>query len=180
MRALSLPHDRFIDYALKGSVRALRPSWQQALGGLTFGGDAAQAAYVRTLASAQDAVVHPGKRIYDALCLACHQPDAKGLPGIYPPLAGSEWVAGDPAALIRIVTNGLGGPLTVKGQAFGQQLPLPMPPMGLDDQQAADVLSYLRASFGNQAAGVEAGQVHAVRAQTAARQLPWTMAELGR
>jgi mono/diheme cytochrome c family protein/glucose/arabinose dehydrogenase len=180
VRVLSLPHDRFIDYALKGSVRALRPAWQDALGTLTFGGDAEQAGYVRTLATAQNAAVHPGKRIYDALCLACHQPDAKGLPGIYPPLAGSEWVAGDAGPLIRILTNGLGGPITVKGQAFGQQLPLPMPPMGLDDQQAADVLTYLRASFGNQAAGVEAGQVHAVRAQSATRQQPWTMAELGR
>jgi mono/diheme cytochrome c family protein/glucose/arabinose dehydrogenase len=180
VRALAMPHDRFIDYALKGSVRALRPAWQDALTGLSFGGDAEQAGYVHTLATAQNAVVAPGKRIYDALCLACHQPDAKGLPGIYPPLAGSEWVAGDAAPLIRIITNGLGGPITVKGQAFGQQLPLPMPPMGLDDQQAADVLSYLRASFGNQASAVEAGQVHAVRAQSAARQQPWTMADLGR
>ena len=178
VRALALPHDRFIDYALKGSVRALRPQWQAALGGLAFGGDPGQAAYVRGFDAQPEAAVHPGKKIYDALCLACHQPDARGLPAIYPPLSQSEWVSGDERALIRIVTNGLSGPLTVKGQAFGQQFSLPMPPMGLDDQQVADVLSYLRASFGNHAAAVEAGQVHAVRAQSATRTQPWSADEV--
>ena len=179
VRALAMPHDRFIDYALAQSVRALRPLWLPVLARLTFGGDATQAAYVRGRAAAVSAPAAPGKAIYDGLCLACHQPDGRGLPGIYPPLAGSEWVAGEARPLMRIVLHGLSGPLSVNGQAFGVLNPLPMPPMGLSDQQLADVLSYVRGAFGNQAGAVTPAQVAAERAATAGRATPWTAAELG-
>jgi len=177
VRALAQPRDRFIDYALKGSVRALKPLWQAQLAQLTFADDA-QAGYVRTLAAAVAVQAHPGKQIYDSLCLTCHQADAKGLPNIYPPLAGSPFVAGEPSVLIRIITHGLSGPLVVNGQTFGQQIPLPMPPMGLDDHQAANVLSYVRSMFGNHAPAVTADEVHAVRATISGRQQPWTPGEL--
>jgi mono/diheme cytochrome c family protein len=111
------------------------------------------------------------------LCLTCHQADARGLPGIYPPLAGSDWIAGDARPLIRTLLHGLSGPIQVNGQAYGT---LPMPPMGLDDRQLADVLSYVRASFGNQAAPVTPEQVAVERAANAGRATPWSGADLGR
>lgn len=179
-RALAAPRDRFIDYALAQAVRALQPQWKPVLAQLTFGGDAAQAEYVRKRGGAVGAPPHPGKAIYDALCLTCHQPDGKGLAGIYPPLAGADWLAGDAKPLIRVVLGGLSGPITVNGQQYGVANPLPMPPMGLDDQQVADVLTYLRTGFGNQAAAVTADEVKAVRAADAGRTVPWTGKELGR
>ena len=54
-------------------------------------------------------------------CLPCHQPEGKGLPGVYPPLAGSDWVRGDASRLIKILLHGLGGPITVAEQTFGHR-----------------------------------------------------------
>lgn len=180
MQVLDLPRDKFLDYALKQSVRGLKPVWKPALaaGQLSFGGSATQVAYVRDLANQGATVEHPGKTIYDALCLNCHQPEGKGLPGIYPPLAGSEWVSGDKAAFIKIVIHGLTGPITVSGQTYGVAAPIPMPPMGLDDQQIAHVATYIRSQFGNSAPAITVDEVKAVRAATEGRTTFWTVQEL--
>jgi mono/diheme cytochrome c family protein len=108
----------------------------------------------------------------------CHQPDAKGLPKIYPPLAGSEWVNGDKAAPIKMLLHGLAGPITVKGEPFGTGNPIPMPPSGLDDQKIADVLTYVRANFGNTASAITADEVRMLREQHKARTALWTVPEL--
>jgi mono/diheme cytochrome c family protein len=92
-------------------------------------------------------------------------------------LAKSDWVAGDPQALIKITIHGLAGPTKVQGKDYGV---VPMPPMGLDDQQLADVLTYVRSAFGNKAAPVKAEDVKAVRESTKGRTAPWTAAELGK
>lgn len=180
VRALEKPADRFIDYALKQTVRSLQPLWQDALaaGRLAFGGRAEQAAYVKQIATALPAPAHPGQVIYDSLCLNCHQPNGKGLPGVYPPLEGSEWVAADKASLIKIVLHGLTGPIQVAGQEYGRALPIPMPPMGLDDQQVADVLTYIRSNFGHNHSAVTASDVKTVRAATTDRTTFWTLEEL--
>jgi glucose/arabinose dehydrogenase/mono/diheme cytochrome c family protein len=180
LRALASPRDRFIDYALAQGVRALKPQWLPVLDTLTCGGAADQLAYLRAAAGARPAPAPPGKAIYDGLCLTCHQADGKGLPGIYPPVAASDWVAGDAGALVRILLHGLSGPVTVNGQPYGVQVPLPMPPMGLDDRQLADVLTYVRSAFGNAAPAVTVEQVAAERAATRGRTTPWTATEVGR
>lgn len=179
-QALESPHDKFLDYALAQSVRALQPQWKApfAAGKLSFGGKADQAAYVKKIANAAPVAAHPGKVVYDALCLNCHQPEGKGLAGVYPPLAGSEWVAGEQENLIKIVLHGLMGPITVSGQEYGKVVPVPMPPMGLDDKQIADVLSYVRTSFGNKAAIVKEADVKKVRAATENRSTFWSPQEL--
>jgi len=138
----------------------------------------AHAEYVKKIASAAHVVAHPGKIVYDALCLNCHQPEGKGLPGVYPSIAESDWVKGDPARLIKIVLHGLTGTVKVNGSEFKQLTPIPMPPMGLDDQQMADVLSYVRANFGNKAEALTPTQVKQVRAATAERAGFWTESEL--
>jgi mono/diheme cytochrome c family protein len=173
----ALPRDRFIDYTLKQTARVLKSQWMPALADGSLRGDVEALTWLRSLAGATTPPPHPGKAIYDALCLTCHQADAKGLPGIYPPLTANEQITGDPRALIRIVLHGLSGPLQVNGQSYGV---MPMPPMGLDDQHLAAVLTYVRASFGNQAPAVTVEQVAAERAATSGRATPWTAVDLAR
>ncbi len=176
--ASTQPRDRFIDYALTQSIRALKPQWQPALASLTFGGNTAARDFVVKIGGAVPPPEHPGKATYDSLCLNCHQSNAKGLVGIYPPLAGSEWVNGDKAAPIKMLLHGLSGPITVKGEPFGTGNPIPMPPSGLDDQKIADVLTYIRANFGNQADAVTAEEVRTLREKHKARTTLWTVPEL--
>lgn len=121
-----------------------------------------------------------GKATYMAVCFACHQPTGMGLPNMFPPLAGSDWVKAKKAdRMIRIVLHGLSGPVQVNGVPFTTPAPL-MPPQGaaLSDQQIADVLTYVRAEFGGGASEVTADQVKAIRDAEKARAAMWTEAEL--
>jgi mono/diheme cytochrome c family protein len=136
--------------------------------------DAPLSAVVRAVAVAPKEP-EGGEGVYKAICITCHQPDGKGMPGAFPPLAGSSWVVGDPETPIRIVIKGLGGPIDVNGAAFNSLMP---PPAGLDDKKIADVLTFVRSSFGNQAAAVTVEQVAKVRAEIESRATQWTAAEL--
>jgi mono/diheme cytochrome c family protein len=119
----------------------------------------------------------PGKAIYGRICAACHLGTGKGVPGNnIPPLAGSELVQGDPTKPIAIVLHGLRGPIERGGvQINGQMAPWKDQ---LDDQEIADVLTYVRANFGNNAGAITVAEVTAVREQTASRTQPYTEAEL--
>jgi len=99
-----------------------------------------------------------------------------GNPGQAPPFAGSEWVKGSAARMVRIPLVGLAGPITVKNQAFN----LSMPAMGaaLSDEDLAAVLTYIRSSWGNNASPISAEQVKAVRAEIGKRTQQWTADEL--
>jgi mono/diheme cytochrome c family protein/glucose/arabinose dehydrogenase len=169
--AVDHPSDKFLNYGLRQTVRHLLPT----AGNLAAELPAPQAAYLKKIASTGPAVVSPGQAIYEALCLNCHQASGQGLTGVYPPLAKSEWVAGDVQTLIKITMHGLAGPTKVQGKDYGL---VPMPPMGLDDQQLADVLTYVRSAFGNTASAVKPAEVKAVREATKGRTAPWTAAEL--
>lgn len=117
-----------------------------------------------------------GKRVYMTACFACHQANGLGLPGVYPPLAGSEWVSGTEERTIRAVLHGLSGPITVAGKEYNNV----MAPLGaaLNDSQIADVLSYVRQEWGNTGADVDSATVARIRAATADRKAPWTAPEL--
>ena len=175
-QALDSPRDKFIDYALAQVTKSLKPQFHSVMNQLKL--TPAQLAYVTKIANAAPVAENPGKVIYDALCLNCHQPTGLGLPGVYPPLAGSDWVAGDAATLCKIVMHGLAGPIKVKGEDFKQLAVIPMPPMGLNDQQMADVLTYVRSNFGNQAPAVKPDEVKAVRDANSSRSTFWTAEEL--
>lgn len=108
----------------------------------------------------KEAQVERGKRVFMQTCFACHQPDGKGLPGIFPPLAGSDFLLADHDRPIRIVTKGLTGPVTVKGQTFNNIMPAQV----LSDQQIADVLTYVTNSWGNSAAPYTVDDVRRVKA----------------
>lgn len=103
-----------------------------------------------------------GKKVYDEVCMACHQPDAGGVPRMNPPLIKTKYVLGDKKALIKIVLKGLkGGEVEIDGDRYEN----PMPPQEsvLTDQQIADVLTYVRNSFGNKASLVTPAEVKAQR-----------------
>jgi mono/diheme cytochrome c family protein len=109
------------------------------------------------------AVMEAGKAAF-MQCMACHGADANGVPGLAPPLAGSEWVTGPVENPIRIVLRGLGGPIQVKGVDYN--LPAPMMSLAhLPDDQIAAVLTYVRNSFGNKASAVTPDQVKAFRGE---------------
>ena len=108
----------------------------------------------------KEAQLERGKRTFMQVCFACHQPDGKGLPGIFPPLAGSDFLLADHERPIRIVTKGLTGPVTVKGQIFNNV----MPPQVLTDQQITDVLTYVTNSWGNSAPAYTVDDVSRVKA----------------
>ncbi|HEY2735992.1 MAG TPA: cytochrome c, partial [Polyangiales bacterium] len=116
----------------------------------------------------------PGEQVFQT-CAACHQANAQGLPGAFPPLAGSEWVGADPQTPIRVVLMGLSGPVTVKGGQFNSMMP---PPPGMDDDKIALVLTYVRSHFGNSAGAVTKDQVVAVRNSLAGRNKPFSAEEL--
>lgn len=116
-----------------------------------------------------------GKAMYEATCLACHQAHGMGQIGLAPPLVGSEWVAGPESRIIRIVLNGLRGPIKVKGETFE----LDMPTLGvLDDDQIAAALTYVRREWGHGYEPVTPEAVKKVREATASREDAWTMPEL--
>ena len=108
------------------------------------------------------AVLAHGKAIYETVCGLCHGTDVLGKAGQAPPLAGSEWVAKEIAALARVPLTGLNGPIQVKGQDWN----LSMAPMGagLSDADLAAVLSYIRTSWGNQSGPVSEDDAKAARA----------------
>ena len=112
-----------------------------------------------------------GGQIYATRCVACHQANGAGLPGVFPPLAGSEWVNGDPKTLARIPLLGVNGSITVGGKAYNGS----MPAFGavLTDAEMAAVLSHVRSSFGNHAPAVIPEIVKTERARYASRTQPW-------
>ncbi|MFA5057201.1 MAG: cytochrome c [Opitutaceae bacterium] len=117
-----------------------------------------------------------GKRIFLGNCAACHQPTGLGIPGVYPPLAGSEWAQGTETRIIRIVLNGLSGPITVKGGQFNNAM-TPFGPL-LKDEQIAAVLTYVRSEWGNNAPPVSPDRVREIRTAVADRTGPWAPDEL--
>lgn len=98
-----------------------------------------------------------GKKVYEGLCIACHQAQGQGVPSVFPPLAKSDFLMADKARSIRIVAKGLTGPITVNGQPFNGV----MPPTGLKPEQIADVLTYVRSEFGNTGDAVTLAEVEA-------------------
>lgn len=107
-------------------------------------------------------------------CAGCHQATGTGQPGAIPPLAGSEWVMGGTERITRIALFGLAGPVTVKGAGYnGAMVPPP-----LSDAEAANVLTYIRNSWGNHGTMVTKDMVFKVRTAVAGHAGPWTPADL--
>ena len=91
----------------------------------------------------QDA--NKGKAVYAKTCIACHQATGAGIPGAFPPLAKSDYLNADVNRAIKQVIKGSNGTITVNGKKFTGA----MPPQVLSDQEIADVLTFVYASWGN-------------------------------
>ncbi|MDQ2866875.1 MAG: cytochrome c [Verrucomicrobiota bacterium] len=118
-----------------------------------------------------------GKKIFSANCATCHQANGLGVPGQYPPLAGSEYVNGGTHRLGMILLKGLQGPVKVKGQEFGTAVMQPWEKT-LTDAKIADVLTYVRGEWGNTGGPVEAEQIAGLRKELASRSESFTEPDL--
>jgi glucose/arabinose dehydrogenase/cytochrome c553 len=101
-----------------------------------------------------------GAELYNTYCQSCHQADGNGDDNHFPPLSGSEWVKGDKQRLIKIILEGLDGPIRVKGKSYNGMMPQNN---FLTNDQIADILTYIRQGFGNNADVVKAEDVKKVR-----------------
>lgn len=113
-----------------------------------------------------------GQSIFQQYCATCHGADGRGLTTAFPPLAGADWVTGNPETLIRVVLHGLQGEIEVGGQTYDGT----MPAFGarLSDEEVAAVSSYVRNAWGNSASAISSSEVRRVREESADRTRPWS------
>lgn len=144
------------DSALPGStgpnVAAMEAKMQQAIAG-----------DVKIQAMNKEILIEKGRRVYTQTCFACHQPEGQGMPGVFPPLAKSDYLMADKARAIRSVVKGLSGEIVVNGQKYNGV----MPPVMLSDEQIAHVLTYVRNSWGNTGDIVTVEEVRKIHAESA-------------
>jgi mono/diheme cytochrome c family protein len=98
-----------------------------------------------------------GQKVYSANCSACHNVDGSGQSGVFPPLAGNAMVTGSPDKVIAAVKNGLTGATTINGKAYNGAMPAWKGK--LSNAEIADVITYIRSSWGNNAGAVTEAQV---------------------
>lgn len=106
------------------------------------------------------ASIAKGKVIYHTFCLACHQADGSGVPNLNPPLINTPNILGSKTYLIQTILNGSRGQVEIDGETYNNAMP---PQTHLTDQQIADVLNYIRNSFGNKGSAVTPAEVKGIR-----------------
>jgi mono/diheme cytochrome c family protein len=127
--------------------------------------------------SAPRLAAQDGEQLYGLYCSACHGADGKGATGgAFPPLAGSDWITGNPKRSVAIILKGLHGPVEVSGKTYN----LEMPPQGavLPDDQIVAILNHVHTAWGNQGQKITPDLVKATRAEFESRTDPWTAPEL--
>ncbi len=119
-----------------------------------------------------------GKKVYENKgCIACHQGSGMGVPGQFPPLAGSDWVQVEGSErLVRLVLHGVAGPMTVNGTAYNGAMPAWKGV--LTDKEIADVVSYIHNAWGNKGPIVTEAEVKQISDKEGARSVPWSATEL--
>jgi len=175
--------DRFINYCLRQTVKQLTslPEGQGLVDPkvLVPPKEVSYGPSDRKLSQADKKLYDLGKEVYfrEAHCMTCHQPDGKGAdtpgkPGVgaYPSLVKSDWLEGDPDRVIKIVLNGLYGPMKHAGRIYGDMASGQPAMTGLGqllkDEEVAAVITYVRQSWGNNLPPVKAADVKRVREAT--------------
>ncbi|MFZ1071868.1 MAG: c-type cytochrome [Verrucomicrobiia bacterium] len=102
-----------------------------------------------------------GRRLFTSICAACHQPTGRGLPNVFPPLAGSDFLNADKNRAIKTVIFGRQGEVVVNGMKFNNS----MPSFPLTDQDIANALTFVYNSFGNSGLEVTPDEVKVLRTQ---------------
>jgi nitrite reductase (NO-forming) len=100
-----------------------------------------------------------GKEVYVAQCLSCHMEKGEGIEEVYPPLAKADYLMADKKRSIVQVLYGASGEIKVNGKTYN----LEMTGFDLTDQEASDVLNYIRNSWGNKGSAVTPEEVKATR-----------------
>lgn len=116
-----------------------------------------------------------GKKLFTRNCQQCHQSHGKGVPGVYPPLDGSEWAQGDPRRIGKLLLAGMSGTLTVHGEQFTGNMPSFN---HWKDKQIAAVLTYVRQEWSNKAEPVPESLITELRESIKGRNKPWKPEEL--
>ncbi|MEO0795749.1 MAG: cytochrome c [Verrucomicrobiota bacterium] len=123
--------------------------------------------------------IKSGDRLYKNNCQACHQATGAGVPGSFPPLAGSSWVVGDEGRMVKILLRGLNGPIEVEGVSYNGNMPsYGENGAGWDDMKIAAVSTWVRQAWGNGAPEVTPEAVAAIRAEIADKSGAWTGDEI--
>ena len=124
----------------------------------------------------QDSNAVVGRIQFETHCAACHQPDGSGAVGGGPPLADSPWVSGPPSRLIRLVLQGVRGPIVVRGETYNREM------IGFGqvatDKEIAALLTYVRGQWGGIEERIRPEAVGRIRKATASRIGYWTVEEL--
>ncbi len=113
--------------------------------------------------SVQDQV-QAGRALFAGTCSVCHQGNGEGLPGVFPPLARSDFLSADPKRAVGIVLHGLNGKIKVNGQDYDSVMP---PMTQLTDDEVANILTYVLNSWDNPGGRVGIDDVRKARAQSA-------------
>ena len=126
-----------------------------------------------------------GMSLFASTCQTCHGEDGNGIPALAPPLNNSEWVTGDRDKLIAIVLYGLTGPVKVNKKLYkSPEINGEMPGLAhnkdITDETIAQVLSYIRKNWNNNASGITRDEVIKIRQHWNERQQPFTAEELNR
>lgn len=111
----------------------------------------------------KDMQIQAGKNLFMGTCSVCHQINGEGLPGVFPPLAGSDMVNGEKNKFIAIPLNGLSGPIKVNGKDFNSVMPAMSQ---FNDDEIANILTFVLNSWGNKGGQVSTQEVKEVRANT--------------
>jgi mono/diheme cytochrome c family protein len=134
---------------------------------------ASSAAQVETPATPLDL----GKKVYGQNCANCHQGSGMGQPGSYPPLVNSEYVLGSKERLAALLLKGVQGPLTVGGAVYSTAV-MPAQEAILTPEKLANLMTYLRGSWGNKAGPVSTEEVTAAKTKFASQTSAWNEAGL--
>ncbi len=86
-----------------------------------------------------------GKLVYNDLCITCHMSNGKGAPKVFPPLAKSDYLKENQEASIKGIKKGMSGKIVVNGITYNSV----MAPLGLSNEEVADVMNYIHNSWGN-------------------------------
>ena len=136
----------------QGKVAALEAQMKKAIAGDP-----------KIAAMGKEIIMEKGKRIFSQTCFACHQAEGQGMPGVFPPLAKSDYLMADKARAIRGIIKGQTGEMTVNGQKYNGV----MPPVMLNDEQIAQVVTYVMNSWGNSGDIVTVDEVQKIHAESA-------------
>ena len=98
----------------------------------------------------------PGEVVYNTYCANCHQKDGGGATGRFPPLTNTDWVSGDKERLINIILGGMEGEMHINGETYNGVMPQHS---FLNDEDIANVLTYVRSSFENDASEILSDEV---------------------